>query len=290
MAPTDSVLPQKADSFDILLVLAGYIAMHTTFFRLFLASRALGSNFWLPVAILSSSIFALLTSLPVCARLGIPLDPIVLSEALPFIVCTVGFDKPLRAARAVFAHPDASRPPSSGAATPLIGGTRRSHVKAAESVVLDAFDTVGAAVLRDYALEIAVLIAGAYSRVGGLRDLCAFAAVLLCLDCLATFSFYPAVLAVMVEVSLPSWDGLFAILTYSGSVHRSGASAPSARCRRPVKRARCATRRPDPMLKSQLPACAAVYPRLCWARRVARWTARWRASARTRRRASSSFS
>jgi hydroxymethylglutaryl-CoA reductase (NADPH) len=174
--------------------------MHTTFFRLFIASRALGSNFWLPIAILASSVLALLTSMPLCVRAGIPLDPVVLSEALPFIVCTVGFDKPLRLARAVFAHPDASRPPSSGAATPLVGGTRRQHVKAAETVVLDAFNTVGAAVLRDYALEIAVLAAGAYSRVGGLRDLCAFAAILLTLDCLATVTLYVAVLSVMVEV------------------------------------------------------------------------------------------
>jgi hydroxymethylglutaryl-CoA reductase (NADPH) len=200
---------QKADSFDILLVLAGYVAMHTTFFRLFTASRSLGSNFWLPVAILSSAILALLASLPICARAGVPLDPIVLSEALPFIVCTVGFDKPLRLARATFAHPDASRPPSSGAATPLLGGTRRQHVKPAGNVVLDALNAVGSAVLRDYALEIAVLAAGGYSRVGGLRDLCAFAAVLLTLDCLATLTFYVAVLAVMVEVrrrvtSLPS--------------------------------------------------------------------------------------
>jgi hypothetical protein len=168
--------------------------MHTTFFRLFTASRSLGSNLWLPIAIFSSAVLALLISLPICARAGVPLDPVVLSEALPFIVCTVGFDKPLRLARAVLSHPDASRPPSSGAATPILGGTRRQHPKQAGTVVLDALDTVGSAVLRDYALEIA------YSRVGGLRDLCAFTAILLTIDCVVTLTFYLSVLAVMVEV------------------------------------------------------------------------------------------
>ncbi|THH13236.1 hypothetical protein EW146_g6956 [Bondarzewia mesenterica] len=38
-------LTKKADSLDILLVLAGYVLMHTTFIRLFLSSRSSGSNF-----------------------------------------------------------------------------------------------------------------------------------------------------------------------------------------------------------------------------------------------------
>jgi len=35
--------------------------------------------------------------------LKIPIDPVALTEALPFLVCTVGFDKPLRLAKAVLA-------------------------------------------------------------------------------------------------------------------------------------------------------------------------------------------
>lgn len=177
-----------------MLVLGGYILMHTTFFRLFLSSRGLGSNFWLPVAIVSSSVLALLLTLPICSFLSIPLDPIQLSEALPFIVCTVGFDKPMRLARAVFTHPEM--------APTHTGATKRAPVKPAGDVVLEAVDAVWAPVVRDYVLEIVVLLAGAYSRVGGLRDLCAFAAILLALDALAAITFYVAILSVMVEVSL----------------------------------------------------------------------------------------
>ena len=171
----------------------GYVLMHTTFFRLFRSSRGLGSNVWLPVAIVSSSVLAFLLALPVCAALGIPLDPICLSEALPFIVCTVGFDKPLRLARAVFTHPDM--------APGYAGATKRAAVKPAGAVILEAVDAVWAPVVRDYVLEIAVLLVGAYSRVGGLRDLCAFAAILLALDALTAITFYVAILSIMVEVS-----------------------------------------------------------------------------------------
>ncbi|KAI8986682.1 3-hydroxy-3-methylglutaryl-coenzyme A reductase [Trametes punicea] len=181
-------LAKKADSLDILVVLTGYILMHATFIRLFLSSRALGSNFWLSTGIFSSAVISFLFALPLCRSLDIPLDPIALTEALPFLVCTVGFDKPLRLARAVMAHPHMLKPQADG------------RMKAAGDVVLEALDRVGNMILRDYALEIAVLLVGVNSHVGGLKEFCAVAAVALAMDCLMTFTLYTAVLTVMVEV------------------------------------------------------------------------------------------
>lgn len=212
-----SELARAADSLDILLVLAGYVLMHVTFFRLVLAARALGSNFWLTAAILTSSTFAFVLALPVALHLGIPVDPVLLTEALPFLVCTVGFDKPLRLARAVFTHEHLYAPVSTsqtssksdGTITP--GGPRSSRLavqqtqtqtqKPAAAVLVEALDRVGNALLRDYLLEIFVLIVGASTRVGGLREMCAFAALILGLDCLSGVTFYVAVLGVMIEVS-----------------------------------------------------------------------------------------
>ena len=59
---------------------------------------------------------------------------------------------------------------------------------------------VGNVILRDYALEIAVLFVGVNSRVGGLKEFCAVAAVALAMDCFMTFILYTAVLTIMVEV------------------------------------------------------------------------------------------
>ncbi|KAJ7652207.1 hydroxymethylglutaryl-coenzyme A reductase-domain-containing protein [Mycena rosella] len=177
-------LAKKTPTPDILLILTGYILMHTTFFLLIARSRALGSSFLVPLAIISSSVLALLLALPAAMLLRIPMHPVALTEALPFLVCTVGFDKPLRLARAVFTHPRTLRPVS----TP------------SGEVVLDALSATYYPILRDYILEIAVLLLGAGSRIAGFAEVCALAALLLALDCLMMCTFLAAILCVMVEV------------------------------------------------------------------------------------------
>ncbi|TCD61858.1 3-hydroxy-3-methylglutaryl-coenzyme A (HMG-CoA) reductase isozyme [Steccherinum ochraceum] len=190
-------LAKKADSLDILLVLIGYVLMHTTFLRLFFSSRALGSNFWLSTGIFMSSVIGFLFALPLCAPLNIPLDPVGLSEALPFLVCTVGFEKPLRLAREVMKHEHILTPlPREGSSA----ATSPHVMKPAGTIVLEALDRTGNSIVRDYALEIAVLLVGAYSRVGGLKEFCALAALAMFLDCVMLSSFYTAVLTIMVEV------------------------------------------------------------------------------------------
>ncbi|KAJ7071986.1 hydroxymethylglutaryl-coenzyme A reductase-domain-containing protein [Mycena amicta] len=177
-------LAKKTPTPDILIILSGYLFMHFTFYLLWARSRALGSSFSLPIAIISSSVLALLLAVPAAMLLHIPMHPVALTEALPFLVCTVGFDKPLRLARAVFTHPRALRP----ASTP------------AGEVVLDGLSATYYPIVRDYILEIAVLVIGASSRVAGLSEVCALAALLLALDCLMVCTFLAAILCVMIEV------------------------------------------------------------------------------------------
>ncbi|KAI6021814.1 hydroxymethylglutaryl-coenzyme A reductase-domain-containing protein [Pisolithus microcarpus] len=185
-------LVKKANLLDVLFILSGYIFMLVSCARLLLRSRALGSNFWLSAAILSCSFLAFLLTLPLSHYLNIPLDPISLTEAMPFLVSTIGFDKPLRLASAVFNHQHLT--------TATKDGLRRNAVKPAGDVVLEAMDECGNGILCEYALEIMVLALGARSRVGGLQEFCALAAVLLTLDCVLFGSFYPAILTIMVEV------------------------------------------------------------------------------------------
>lgn len=183
-------LAKKADSLDILLILAGYILMHTTFFLLIVRSRKLGSSFWLPLAIVSSAILSLLISLPIAMALRIPIDPVALTEALPFLVCTIGFDKPLRLARAVFTHPHLLTSPAPGA-----------QMKPAPKLITESLTKVYSPIIRDYFLEIAVLVVGAYSKVGGLKEVCALAAILLGVDCILLCTYLAAILGIMIDVS-----------------------------------------------------------------------------------------
>lgn len=176
-----------------MLILLGYILMHLTFALLFLRSRKLGSNFWLPLAILSSSVLALLLSLPVAMWFRIPMDPVALTEALPFLVCTVGFDKPFQLARTVFRHPHLT--------SPVGGASSGGQLKPAGEIILESLTAVYYPILRDYILEIAVLTLGANSKVGGLREVCALAALILAVDCLMLCTFLSSILCVMIEVS-----------------------------------------------------------------------------------------
>ncbi|KAF5383316.1 hypothetical protein D9615_004985 [Tricholomella constricta] len=192
-------LAQKADSLDILLILLGYVLMHTTFYLLISRSRALGSNFWLPCAIMSSSILALLLSLPIAMALKVPIDPVALTEALPFLVCTVGFDKPLRLARAVFLHPHLTTPPV--ALSSLSANTAQAlPLKPAAKILTESLSLTYPPIIRDYILEIAVLVVGANSKVAGLREVCALAALLLAVDCLLMCTYLVGVLGIMIEV------------------------------------------------------------------------------------------
>ncbi|SNX87268.1 probable 3-hydroxy-3-methylglutaryl-coenzyme A reductase [Melanopsichium pennsylvanicum] len=99
-------LLKKADSADIFVMLSAYILMHGTFVNLFLSMRKFGSNFWLGTSVLTSSIFAFLLAITFASLLGVTVDPICLSEALPFLVILVGFEKPYLLTRAIFTHPE----------------------------------------------------------------------------------------------------------------------------------------------------------------------------------------
>jgi hypothetical protein len=178
--------------------------MHATFVKLFLSFRKLGSNFWLAFCVLVTSIFAFILALPIANYLDMPVDPIGLSEALPFLVITVGFDKPLQLARAVFQHPNFLL-----AAVP------------ASQVVADAISKSGTNVFRDYAIEIAVLCLGAWSGISGLKEFCALAALILAVDAVAIFTLYVAVLNVMVEVSLRKFIGWVILTFFAGQAHQA---------------------------------------------------------------------
>jgi hydroxymethylglutaryl-CoA reductase (NADPH) len=157
-----------------------------------------------------------------------------MSEALPFLVITVGFDKPFQLARAVFQNPDIAPVAASPEMSPVVDlpfdgegkglgldlsalhkelaplerlqrlaegkGVKWAAPVAAKQIVVDAVKKAGMSIVRDYAIEVAVLSVGAASGIGGLREFCYLAALIMVTDCITLFSFYVAILSVMVEV------------------------------------------------------------------------------------------
>jgi hydroxymethylglutaryl-CoA reductase (NADPH) len=160
----------------------GYLTMHFTFISLFMNMRTMGSKFWLGATVLVSSTFSLLLALATVNYLGVPINMVLMSEGLPFLVVTVGFEKPFMLTKAV------------------LQGASSSVTRPTKDCVADAVREKGPIIIRDYLVEIAVLTLGAVSGVRGLRQFCFLAAWILGYDCILLFTFYTAILSIKLEV------------------------------------------------------------------------------------------
>ena len=176
-------LLKVADNVDIIVMVIGYISMHLTFFSLFLNMRTVGSNFWLGFTVLVSSTFSFLFALATVQFLQIPVDLILLSEGLPFLVVTIGFEKPFLLTKSV-----------------LVGRASNS-ADTIHTIVMKGVSKQWRVIVRDYIVELAVLAFGWLSGVSGLTQFCAMASFLLVWDCLLLFTFYTAILSIKLEIN-----------------------------------------------------------------------------------------
>ncbi|KAH6695107.1 3-hydroxy-3-methylglutaryl-coenzyme A reductase [Plectosphaerella plurivora] len=196
-------LLKNAETLDIFIMVLGYLSMHLTFASLFMSMRRMGSNFWLFTNVLFSSVFAFLFGLLVTTKLGVPITMVLLSEGLPFLVVTIGFEKNIVLTRAVLSHAiEHRRPQDKGASDKA---KRRAGVPSSNIIqyaVQAAMKEKGYEILKDYAIEIVILIIGAASGVqGGLQQFCFLAAWILFFDCILLFSFYTAILSIKLEIN-----------------------------------------------------------------------------------------
>lgn len=160
--------------------------------------RDLGSKFWLGFTVILSGVFALLFGMTVTTKLGIPLNMVLLSEGLPFLVVTIGYEKPIHLTRAVLAASVNKKARSPTAKGP----DSISSLPSIQRAVQIAVKEHGWLIVRDYLVEIAILGAGAFSGVqGGLRQFCFLACWILFFDCILLFTFFTAILTVKLEIN-----------------------------------------------------------------------------------------
>lgn len=185
----------------------GYLSMHLSFVSLFFSMRRLGSKFWLAATVLFSGVFAFLFGLLVTTKVGVPINVLLLSEGLPFLVVTIGFEKPIILTRAVLnASADGRRQSSRAGGTASqpngSGQTTSSTPRSIQDSIQSAIKEQGFEIIRDYCIEIAILTAGAASGVqGGLRQFCFLAAWILFFDCLLLFTFFTTILCIKLEIT-----------------------------------------------------------------------------------------
>ncbi|MCJ1383453.1 3-hydroxy-3-methylglutaryl-coenzyme A (HMG-CoA) reductase isozyme [Xylographa soralifera] len=195
-------LLKNAESLDITIMVLGYLSMHLTFVSLFMSMKRMGSNFWLATTVLFSSVFAFLFGLIVTTKLGVPINMVLLSEGLPFLVVTIGFEKPIILTKAVLSASLNSRRQDTRPNNEPNGIPVGCNANTIQGAVQAAVREKGFEIVRDYAIEVAILTAGAASGVqGGLRQFCFLAAWILFFDCVLLFTFYTAILSVKLEIN-----------------------------------------------------------------------------------------
>ncbi|KYK57289.1 HMG CoA reductase [Drechmeria coniospora] len=196
-------LLKNAETLDIIIMILGYLSMHLTFVSLFLSMRRMGSNFWLGMSTLFSSVFAFLFGLAVTTSLGVPVSVILLSEGLPFLVVTIGFEKNIVLTRAVLSHAiEHRRAQVQNAKSAAALSPSEQGQNLIQHAIQAAIKDKGYEILRDYAVEILILVLGAASGVqGGLQQFCFLAAWILFFDCLLLFTFYTAILSIKLEIN-----------------------------------------------------------------------------------------
>ncbi|KAI9170773.1 3-hydroxy-3-methylglutaryl coenzyme A reductase [Paramyrothecium foliicola] len=193
-------LLKNAETLDIIIMFLGYVSMHLTFVSLFLSMRRMGSHFWLAMSTLFSSVFAFLFGLAVTTHLGVPISIILLSEGLPFLVVTVGFEKNIILTRAVLSHAIEHRRARNQENRK--GKSDDATQNVIQYAIQAAIKEKGFEIIRDYAIEILILVLGAASGVqGGLQQFCFLAAWILFFDCILLFTFYTAILSIKLEIN-----------------------------------------------------------------------------------------
>ncbi len=136
-------LLKHAETLDIIIMSLGYLSMHLTFISLFLSMKRLGSNAWLAVSVLFSSLFAFLFGLVTTTKLGVPINMVLLSEGLPFLVVTVGFEKSIILTKAVLSasydtkrHPTENGSAKGSATGPVIAPNAPNSIQDAIQIAI----------------------------------------------------------------------------------------------------------------------------------------------------------
>ncbi|KAJ1977760.1 3-hydroxy-3-methylglutaryl-coenzyme A (HMG-CoA) reductase isozyme [Dimargaris verticillata] len=207
-----SDLIAHANQLEVAFVLLGYLLMHVVFINLFLNMRRLGSRITLALSVILSSSCAFILALYTTHMLGLSVDAVLLSEALPFLLTMIGFEKPYRLTQAVLGSTETplSRDSSttdlrslpSSPATPGFrsGAQSSSPPRKVQRQIALGIESAWAPLLRGYLFEMSLLTAGAFSGIAGLREFSILATFILGFDCILLFSLYTAILTLKLEL------------------------------------------------------------------------------------------
>lgn len=177
-------LVHGAETFDIGLISAAYVAMVYTIGKVFVDMKRNGSNFWLALSTIVSLAFAFVIALAITSKLmNTRVSLLSLTEGIPFLTAVVGFKHKISVANTVMKQ---STGPSD-----------------AKTIVSSAVGSHSVSLLRDHVVVIGVLVSAALyaQNMTGLRNFCILASMILFFDLIFQYTFFSAMLALKVEIN-----------------------------------------------------------------------------------------
>ncbi|KAJ1727963.1 3-hydroxy-3-methylglutaryl-coenzyme A (HMG-CoA) reductase isozyme, partial [Coemansia sp. Benny D160-2] len=201
-------LVRQAKVGEVLLVFMSYAITISTFINTFVTMRRYGSQITLALAVIFSGFCAFVFAIVAMRVLGYSINVVLLTEALPFLIICVGFDKYLTMTRAVLLaaysdrqHPDESAEPAPSSSS---SSARRSFAAVTPGQIqrqmARGVDKCAGRVVKDYVFEIGILAIGVFAGVPQLHEVSLISSFILMFDAVFMFTFYSAVLTLKLDI------------------------------------------------------------------------------------------
>ncbi|KAJ2415285.1 3-hydroxy-3-methylglutaryl-coenzyme A (HMG-CoA) reductase isozyme [Coemansia sp. RSA 2530] len=187
---------------EALLVFMSYAIAIGTFINTFTTMRRYGSQLTLALAVIFSGFCAFVCAVVAMHALGYAINAVLLTEALPFLVICVGFDKSLTLTRAVLLAAYTDRPQRAQGAAALKRADASATVTPAQiqAQIARGVDKCATRLARDYLFEIGILSVGVCSGVAQLHEVCLISSFILMFDGAFMLTLYAAVLTLKLDL------------------------------------------------------------------------------------------
>ncbi|KAJ2808932.1 3-hydroxy-3-methylglutaryl-coenzyme A (HMG-CoA) reductase isozyme [Coemansia guatemalensis] len=204
-------LLREATVGEVLLVFLSYAITTSTFINTFVTMRRYGSQITLALSVIFSGFCAFVFAIASVHLLGYPINAVLLTEALPFLIICVGFDKSLTLTRSVLlaAYSDreqrrggngGSRRRGGARATKAVAETTTTTPSQIQGQIARGVDKCAGQLIKDYLFEISILAIGVCSGVPQLHEVCLISSFILLFEGVFMFTFYAAILTLKLDL------------------------------------------------------------------------------------------
>ncbi|KAJ2403128.1 3-hydroxy-3-methylglutaryl-coenzyme A (HMG-CoA) reductase isozyme [Coemansia sp. RSA 2559] len=203
----------QANVGEVLLVFMSYAITISTFINTFVTMRRYGSKITLALSVIFSGFCAFVFAIVAMRSLGYSINVVLMTEALPFLIICVGFDKYLTLTRAVLLAAYSDRPQQQQQqqqqqppAASIANMPRHSLTSATvtpaqiQSQMARGVDKCAGRLVKDYMFEISILAIGVFAGVPQLHEVSLISSFILMFDAVFMFTLYSAVLTLKLDI------------------------------------------------------------------------------------------